>query len=135
MTEKKTPTLLSGFFFAPGVKNILLWAITAVRLGDMFERILKFYTKYFAVWVILFGVVAYVWPGLFVSLKKLNETFFALTMFGIGAVLEIDDFKRIAKKPAIVLLGCIAQYSFMPIGGKGLQPRRLEKRTIATGGR
>jgi len=91
-------------------------AIRAVRLRVMFERILKFYTKYFAVWVIIFGVVAYLWPAPFVSLKKLNETFFALTMFGIGAVLEIDDFKRIAKKPAIVLIGCCAQYSVMPIG-------------------
>jgi len=82
----------------------------------MVERILKFYTKYFAVWVIVFGAVAYFQPGPFVALKKLNETFFALTMFGIGAVLEIEDFKRIAQKPAIVLLGCAAQYSLMPIG-------------------
>jgi len=88
----------------------------AVKLRFMVERILKFYTKYFAVWVILLGVVAYFRPGPFVAMKKLNETFFALTMFGIGAVLEIDDFKRIAQKPAIVLLGCAAQYSIMPIG-------------------
>jgi BASS family bile acid:Na+ symporter len=82
----------------------------------MFERILKFYTKYFAVWVVLFGVVAYLWPGPFISLKKLNETFFALTMFGIGAVLRVEDFRRIAKKPFIILIGCCAQYSVMPIG-------------------
>jgi BASS family bile acid:Na+ symporter len=80
------------------------------------ERILKFYTKYFAVWVIVFGMVAYIWPKPFVGLKKLNETFFALTMFGIGAVLEVEDFRRIARKPSIVLLGCAAQYSIMPIG-------------------
>lgn len=86
----------------------------------MLERILKFYTKYFAVWVVLSGAVAYFWPAPFVSLKKLNETFFALTMFAIGAVLDVEDFKRIAKKPAIVLLGCCAQYSIMPLGAYAL---------------
>ena len=71
----------------------------------MIQRILSFYTKYFAVWVIVFGVVAYFWPGPFVKLEKGMEWFFALTMFGIGAVLRIEDFKRIAQKPMIVLIG------------------------------
>ena len=37
-------------------------------------------------------------------------------MFGIGAVLKIDDFKRILTHPSIVLIGCIAQFTIMPIG-------------------
>jgi BASS family bile acid:Na+ symporter len=82
----------------------------------MFEKILSFYTKYFALWVILFGLVAYFLPAPFVALKDYNEWFFALTMFGIGAVLEIDDFKRIAQKPVIVLIGSCAQFSIMPLG-------------------
>jgi BASS family bile acid:Na+ symporter len=82
----------------------------------MFEKILNFYTKYFAVWVILFGGVAYFLPAPFVALKPYNEWFFTLTMFGIGAVLEIDDFKRIAQKPVIVLIGSCAQFTIMPLG-------------------
>jgi len=42
--------------------------------------------------------------------------FFALTMFGIGEVLSIDDFKNIAKNPAIVLIGSVAQFTLMPFG-------------------
>ncbi len=84
--------------------------------GTMFTKILSFYTKYFAVWVILFGVAAYFLPAPFVALKPYNEWFFALTMFGIGAVLEIDDFKRIAQKPLIVLIGSCAQFTIMPLG-------------------
>ena len=82
----------------------------------MVERILKFYTKYFAVWVILFGVVAFLVPGPFVALKKGNQAFFALTMFGIGAVLQVEDFKRIGKRPVIVLIGSCSQFLIMPIG-------------------
>jgi BASS family bile acid:Na+ symporter len=82
----------------------------------MFGRILSFYTKYFAVWVIMFGLVAYLVPGPFVVLRDYNKLFFALTMFGIGAVLQVEDFKRILEKPVIVLIGCCAQFSIMPVG-------------------
>jgi BASS family bile acid:Na+ symporter len=44
------------------------------------------------------------------------DWFFALTMFGIGAVLQAEDFKRIAQKPVIVLVGSAAQFSIMPVG-------------------
>ena len=82
----------------------------------MTKKALSFYTKYFAVWVILFGVVAFLFPEPFVALKDYNKHFFALTMFGIGAVLQLEDFKRIAQKPIIVLIGSCAQFSIMPLG-------------------
>jgi len=82
----------------------------------MLKKVLTFYTKYFAVWVIAFGVVAYFWPGPFKALGPGMDWFFALTMFGIGAVLQIEDFKRIAQKPVIVLIGSAAQFSIMPLG-------------------
>ena len=82
----------------------------------MFSKALKFYTKYFAVWVLLFGALAYFAPGPFLAVADYNKLFFALTMFGIGAVLEAKDFKHIAQKPVIVLIGCCAQFSIMPVG-------------------
>jgi BASS family bile acid:Na+ symporter len=82
----------------------------------MLRKVLSFYTKYFAVWVILFAVAAYFFPAPFVALKDYNNHFFALTMFGIGAVLQLEDFKRIAKKPIIVLIGTCAQFTIMPLG-------------------
>jgi len=82
----------------------------------MLGKVLSFYTKYFAVWVIIFGVVAYQVPGPFAALKNYMDWFFALTMFGIGAVLQIEDFKRIVQKPVIILIGCCSQFSIMPLG-------------------
>ncbi len=82
----------------------------------MLTKILSFYTKYFAIWVVIFACVAYFLPGPFVALRDYNKWFFALTMFGIGATLCVDDFKRIAKNPVIVLIGCCAQFSIMPLG-------------------
>ncbi len=108
----------------------------------MLKKVLDFYTKYFAVWVVAFGVVAYFWPEVFLTLEekmawffaatierilpralrleKGMNWFFALTMFGIGAVLQIEDFKRIAKRPVIVLIGSAAQFSIMPLGSFAL---------------
>jgi len=86
----------------------------------MLKKVLTFYTKYFAVWVIAFGVVAYFVPKPFVALRDYMDWFFALTMFGIGAVLQIEDFKRIAQKPVIVLIGSAAQFSIMPFGAFAL---------------
>ncbi|OHB60844.1 MAG: hypothetical protein A2167_00920 [Planctomycetes bacterium RBG_13_46_10] len=82
----------------------------------MLDKILSFYTKYFAIWVIIFGVLAYLFPKPFQALGPGMDWFFALTMFGIGAVLKTEDFKRIAAKPSIVLIGTAAQYTIMPFG-------------------
>jgi BASS family bile acid:Na+ symporter len=82
----------------------------------MLGKVLSFYTKYFAVWVIIFGVAAYQVPKPFVALKNYMDWFFALKMFGIGAVLQIEDFKRIVQKPVIILIGCCSQFTIMPLG-------------------
>ncbi len=86
----------------------------------MLKKVLDFYTKYFAVWVVAFGVVAFFWPAPFRVLKPGMSWFFALTMFGIGVVLEVEDFRRILQKPVIVLIGSAAQFSIMPLGAFAL---------------
>ncbi len=89
-------------------------------LFGMLKKVLDFYTKYFAFWVIAFGLAAYFLPGPFVAMKTGMNWFFALTMFGIGVVLQVEDFKRIAQRPIIVLVGSAAQFSIMPLGAFAL---------------
>lgn len=62
------------------------------------------------------AVVAYFFPGPFKALKDYNNVFFAVTMFGIGAVLCVDDFKHVLKNPIIILIGAAAQFIIMPFG-------------------
>jgi len=85
-------------------------------MNPKLKKGLTLYTKYFGVWVVVFGVVAYYIPAPFVALKGCNKVFFAMTMFGIGAVLSIDDFKHILRNPAIILIGSVAQFTLMPLG-------------------
>jgi BASS family bile acid:Na+ symporter len=87
----------------------------------MLEKTLSFYTRSFALWVILGGLVAYVWPAPLASLdRRAVNGVFALTMFGIGAVLQAADFRRILHRPGIVLIGTITQYSLMPLTAYGI---------------
>lgn len=82
----------------------------------MLNRILTFYTRYFALWVLAFGVIAWVVPEPFIFIKPGMNWFFALTMFGIGVALDLEDFKRIARNPGIVAVGTAAQFLIMPFG-------------------
>ncbi len=49
-------------------------------LSDMLKKVLTFYTKYFAVWVIAFGVVAYLVPKPFVAYRIMNNSAGHLTV-------------------------------------------------------
>ncbi|MCD6461076.1 bile acid:sodium symporter family protein [bacterium] len=82
----------------------------------MFNKILKFYTKYFVIWVIVGAVLAFNFPFLFTPLRLYMELFFSITMLGIGAVLNKQEIQHIAKTPLIVFLGSLAQFTIMPLG-------------------
>lgn len=81
----------------------------------MLNRILNVFNRLFVVWIVLAGVVAYYWPGFYTPLKKYNELFFALTMFGVGMVLNPEDFINIFKNFKVVLIGVTSQFTIMPL--------------------
>lgn len=83
----------------------------------MLNRVLEKFTRFIVVWVLLTVGGGFVWPGLISRLKTYTDWLFALTMFGIGAVLSIDDFIPIFKKPQKVVLGTLAQFVIMPALG------------------
>ncbi|MCM8791271.1 MAG: bile acid:sodium symporter family protein [Candidatus Omnitrophica bacterium] len=78
------------------------------------NRIAGYCTEYLVLWVIVAVALAYLFPQWFVPLKAFMEWFFACTMFGIGALLSVDDFEPIFRRPRTVLLGVLAQFAIMP---------------------
>ena len=79
-------------------------------LFDWFTRLLPF-------WVILCGISAYFRPSLFTPFKSYMEIAFALTMLGIGLVIDYDEFYHLLRKPQMVFLGVFAQFTIMPLLG------------------
>lgn len=102
------------------------------------ERLFNAYTNLFAFWVVLFGCIAYWAPEPFLALKGGMNLFFGVTMFGIGVVLEKDDFVRIVKQPLTILIGVCSQFSIMPLGAFAISlafgfPPELAAGLILTG--
>jgi len=91
--------------------------------GPIWKRALEFYTKYFVLWVVIAGIVAYLTPGPFqqagnqriAGLVPLRNLLFSLTMFGIGMVLRPKDFVRILARPRLIIIGTAAQFLIMPV--------------------
>jgi BASS family bile acid:Na+ symporter len=81
----------------------------------MFERIITIFNHLFVLWVILAGVLAFIFPQIFIDLRSYMELFFACTMFGIGIVLNPQDFINIFKNFRVVIIGVSAQFSIMPL--------------------
>ena len=79
------------------------------------DRVINIFNRLFVLWVILAGILAFLYPDLFIVLKGYMELFFACTMFGIGIVLNPQDFINIFKNFKIVLIGVLAQFSIMPL--------------------
>jgi len=80
----------------------------------MFNRIVSYYNRLFALWVILGAAAAFFYPHVFLPLKGYMELFFAFTMFGIGMVLNIKDFENIFRNLWVVAIGVACQFTIMP---------------------
>ncbi len=79
------------------------------------NKILGIYNRLFVLWVILGGAAAFWFPGFFIPLKGGMEWFFAVTMLGVGMVLDPVDFKNIFRNYKVVIVGVVAQFTIMPV--------------------
>ena len=75
----------------------------------------RFCNKTFALWVLVFAVVAYVSPETFKPLAGWISPLLGLVMFGMGLTLSVHDFKLVLTKPVDVLIGILAQFIIMPV--------------------
>lgn len=74
-------------------------------------------TDYFTFWIIVFSLVAYLFPSPFAGLTRFIVPVLGIIMFGMGMTLTGEDFRRIAERPRDVGVGLAAQYGIMPLTG------------------
>ncbi|WP_447505389.1 bile acid:sodium symporter family protein [Acinetobacter pittii] len=79
-----------------------------------FLRFTQFIQKTFALWVIVFAVLALWQPELFVWLKAYIPWILGIIMLGMGMTMTVDDFKGVLQSPKAVLIGVVAQFVVMP---------------------
>ncbi|MGE5197987.1 MAG: bile acid:sodium symporter family protein, partial [Deltaproteobacteria bacterium] len=71
----------------------------------MLNKILERFARMLVVWVVLAAAVGLLFPRALTPIKPFTDWLFAFTMFGIGCLLSVNDFKPIFDKPKLVLLG------------------------------
>ena len=80
------------------------------------KRISKFIADYMGVLVLLAAVVALIWPGAFNGVKPtVINPLLGVIMFGMGMTLRWEDFRVVFSRPKDVIIGCLAQFTVMPL--------------------
>ena len=87
----------------------------------MMQRICDFIAKWMGVMVLLVAAVAFVVPQslTWVSTWVINPML-GIIMFGMGLTLTGNDFRIILRRPIDILIGCLTQFTVMPLLAWGL---------------
>ena len=80
------------------------------------KKITDFVSRYMALIVIAVAALALFAPGTvsFIKTTYVN-TLLGIVMFGMGLTLKPNDFKVVFSRPKDVIIGCIAQFTVMPL--------------------
>lgn len=80
------------------------------------EKISDFFGKYMAFIVLIVAALALFAPGtcLWVQTSWVNYLLM-IVMFGMGLTLKLEDFKLVFTRPRDILIGCVAQFTVMPL--------------------
>lgn len=79
------------------------------------EAIIACLTRYIGVVIILFSALAMAIPSGFAWATAYTSWFLGAAMFGMGLTIPVEDFKTVFTHPKEIVIGCIAQYSVMPL--------------------
>lgn len=80
------------------------------------KRICKLISDYMGVLVLLSAVAALLFPGTLGHLRpRLVNPLLGVIMFGMGLTLKAEDFRVVLSRPRDVVIGCLAQFTVMPL--------------------
>lgn len=80
------------------------------------KQVSDYVGKYMAFIVLVVAALALFMPAslLWVQTSWIN-TLLMLVMFGMGLTLKLDDFAAVIRQPKDIVLGCVAQFTVMPL--------------------
>ncbi|MBU4609740.1 bile acid:sodium symporter family protein [Achromobacter sp. GG226] len=77
-------------------------------------RFSRFVGNTFAIWVLLFAVLAFYFPDAFRGIGPYIVPLLGLIMFGMGLTLSKADFSEVVRRPLDVAIGVLGQFIIMP---------------------
>lgn len=80
------------------------------------KTICKYISDYMGIWVLLAAVSALVFPEVLSHVRPTVINYLlGMVMFGMGLTLNLKDFKIVFSRPKDVIIGCLAQFTIMPL--------------------
>lgn len=79
------------------------------------EQLISYLTHYIGIVIIIFSILALMIPQAFAWATQYTSLFLGAAMFGMGLTIKADDFKAVFVKPKEIIIGCLAQYTIMPL--------------------
>jgi len=85
------------------------------------KTICNYISEYMGVLVLVVAVVSLCWPASFLwtETRAINPML-GVIMFGMGLTLSPQDFRIVLRRPRDILVGCVAQFTVMPLLALGL---------------
>ena len=87
---------------------------------EKIAKISSFLTRFIGVVIIIFSVFSFFVPSAFAWTTTYTSTFLGVAMFGMGLTIKMGDFRVVFSHPKEIILGCICQYTIMPLCAWGL---------------
>ena len=80
------------------------------------KKLCHYISEYMGVLVLAAAVTALVMPSVFSGIKPtVINPLLGIIMFGMGMALKPDDFRIVISRPRDVIVGCVAQFTIMPL--------------------
>ena len=103
------------------------------------KKLCDYISKYMGVMVLVVAAVALFWPTSFLGIDTWAiNPMLGVIMFGMGLTLSPQDFRIVLSRPKDILIGCLAQFTVMPLLALGLSwafalPKELALGVILVG--
>ena len=93
-----------------------IYAKRSVSIMKFLEKLSDFVGKYMAFIVVIVAAAALFVPTALIWIKtSWITTLLMIVMFGMGLTLNPVDFAVVFRRPKDVILGCLAQFTIMPL--------------------
>ena len=80
------------------------------------KKLCHYISEYMGVLVLAAAVAALAVPDLFSGIKPtVINPLLGIIMFGMGMALKPEDFKIVLSRPKDIIIGCLAQFTIMPL--------------------
>ena len=79
------------------------------------KKICNFLSSNIAILIIIFSVIAFFYPAGFSWATGYTTIFLGVAMFGMGLTIKVTDFRVVLTRPKELFIGCLLQYTVMPL--------------------